>query len=118
MRLILCRLEVLSFTKVTSINKKALQFGRKEAKVQVITPDDSHLKLPKVNKTVKPVNKTAEHKQTTKDSEQTIKEHSQTVNEEKQQEPAKEIKPQHSADNNSHGRSPAAATVIKPQARP
>lgn len=99
-------------------HKKALQFGRKEARVQIITQDDSHLKLPKEDKTVKPVNKTAEHKQTSKDSEQTIKEHSQTVNEEKQQEPAKEIKPQHSADHNSHGRSPAAATVIKPQARP
>ena len=76
------------------------------------------MKLPKDEKTVKPVHKTDGHKQAAKDSEQTIKEHSQTVNEEKQQEPAKEIKPQHSADNNSHGRSPAAATVIKPQARP
>ena len=31
-------------------HKKALQFGRKNAKVQVITPDDKQVKLPKENK--------------------------------------------------------------------
>jgi 3D (Asp-Asp-Asp) domain-containing protein len=31
-------------------HKKALQFGRKNAKVQIITPDDKQVKLPKENK--------------------------------------------------------------------
>ena len=99
-------------------HKKALQFGRKEAKVQVITSDDSHLKLPKDDKTVKPVHKTAENKQTAKNPKQTVKEHTQTTNEEKNQEPEKEIKSRRTADDNSHSRSPVAAPVLKPQARP
>lgn len=99
-------------------HKKALQFGRKEARVQVITPDDSHLKLPKDDKTVKPVHKTAEHKQTAKDPKQTIKEHPQTIKEEKQQESSKEIRSQHTADNSANSRRPGAAPVLKPQARP
>ena len=92
-------------------HKKALQFGRKEAKVQVITPGDSHMKLPKDEKTVKPVRKTDGHKQT-------VKEHTQTTYEEKPQAPAKGIKVRQTADNSSHSRRPGAAPVIKPQARP
>ena len=34
-------------------HKKAIQFGRKEAKVQIITPEDKHTKLPKDNKKTK-----------------------------------------------------------------
>ena len=85
-------------------HKKALQFGRKEAKVQIITPDDSHLKLPKKEKTVKPVHKTAEHKQ--------------TATEYKQTEPAKDSKAQRTSDNSSNIRRPVAAPVTKPRARP
>ena len=99
-------------------NKKALQFGRKEAKVQVITPDDSHLKLPKDDKAVKPVHKTDGHKQTAKNPKQTIKEHTQTTNIEKQQAPPQETKAQQTADNSSHSRTPIAAPVLKPQPRP
>ena len=40
--------------------KKAIEFGRKEAKVQVITSDDKHMKLPKENKTTKQANKNKE----------------------------------------------------------
>ncbi len=99
-------------------HKKALQFGRKEAKVQVITPDDSHLKLPKDDKTVKPVHKTDGHKQNDNNHKQTRKEHKQTINKDAQEEPANEIKVQQTADNSSHSRSPGAAPVLKPQARP
>ena len=41
-------------------HKKAIEFGRKEAKVQVITSDDKHMKLPKENKTTKQANKNKE----------------------------------------------------------
>ena len=99
-------------------HKKALQFGRKEAKVQVITRDDGRPDLPKDNKTVKTAPKTAEHKRTSDKHEQTIKENKQTTYEEKPQEPAKEITAQHSADNNPHTRRPDPAPVLKPQARP
>ena len=99
-------------------HKKALQFGRKEAKVQVITPDDSPLKLPKGDKTVKPVHKTDGHKQNDNTHKQTRKEHKQTINKDAQEEPANEIKVQQTADNSSHSRSPGAAPVLKPQARP
>jgi 3D (Asp-Asp-Asp) domain-containing protein len=99
-------------------HKKALQFGRKDAKVQVITPGDSHMKLPKDEKTVKHVHKTDGHKQTAKNPEQTVKEQAQTTNEEKPQAQAKEIKIRQTADNSSHSRRPVAAPVIKPQARP
>ncbi len=99
-------------------HKKALQFGRKEAKVQVITQDDGHLKLPKDNKTVKPVQKTAENKQPSAKHKQALKDHKQTTNGEALREPAQEIRNQPSADNNSHSRRPDAAPVLKPQARP
>ncbi len=99
-------------------HKKALHFGRKEAKVQVITQDDGHLKLPKDDKTVKPVQKANKNKQTFKEHKQTLKGRKQTINEEKPQEPAKETTDQRTADNNSHSRRPGAAPVLKPQARP
>ncbi len=99
-------------------HKRALQFGRKEAKVQVITQDDGHLNLPKDDKAVKPVQKAAENKQPSKKHEQTLKEQKQTTNEEAPREPAQEIMNQPSADNNSHSRRPDAAPVLKPQARP
>ena len=92
-------------------HKKALQFGRKEAKVQVITPDDSHLKLPKEDKTVKPGTGNTEHKQT-------IKEHEQTTKKEKKPEPSDYSKTQSTDNNSSHVHRPGAAPVTKPQARP
>ena len=84
--------------------KKAIQFGRKEAKVQVITPDDKHVKLPKNNKTTKKENN--EIKQT----EEINKEH-------KQHAQAKETETK-TAVNRPHSHSPAAAPVLKPQAKP
>ena len=45
-------------------HKKALQFGRKEAKVQVITQGDVKLKQPKNDKTTKPAVKKEEKKTT------------------------------------------------------
>ena len=92
-------------------HKKALQFGRKEAKVQVITPDDNHLKLPKEDKTVKPGTGNAEHKQT-------IKEHEQTTKKEKKTELSKDRNSQSTDNNSSHVHRPGAAPVTKPQARP
>ena len=92
-------------------HKKALQFGRKEAKVQVITPDDSHLKLPKEDKTVKPGIGKAEQKRT-------IKEHEQTTKKEKKPELSKDRNSQSTDNNSSHVHRPGAATVTKPQARP
>ena len=44
-------------------HKKALQFGRKNAKVQVITPDDKQVKLPKENKHKENRSKQIEKKQ-------------------------------------------------------
>lgn len=75
-------------------HKKAIQFGRKEAKVQVITPDDKHIKLPKENK------------------------HKETKTEQKQHHQAKNSKTLNKGDKDSHSHSPAAATVFKPQAKP
>lgn len=99
-------------------HKKALQFGRKEAKVQVITPDDTPLTLPKDDKTVKPVHKTAEHAQTKKEPEQSVKDHKPIKKDENQQEPVNESTVQRTADNRSHSHSPSVAPVLKPQARP
>ena len=84
-------------------HKKALQFGRKEAKVQVITADDKHVKLPKDNKTTKKDNKEIKQKETKKERQQ----HTQ----------AKETKTQAPV-NTPHPNSPAAAPVLKPQAKP
>lgn len=84
-------------------HKKALQFGRKEAKVQVITADDKHVKFPKDNKTTKKDNKEIKQKETKKERQQ----HTQ----------AKETKTQAPV-NTPHPNSPAAAPVLKPQAKP
>ena len=77
-------------------HKKALQFGRKNAKVQVITPDDKQVKLPKENRSKQIETKT----------------------ESKQQIPTEETKMQNKSDNSSRSHSPVAAPVFKPQVRP
>ena len=77
-------------------HKKALQFGRKNAKVQVITPDDKQVKLPKENRSKQIETKT--------DSKQQI--------------PTEETKMQNKSDNSSRSHSPVAAPVFKPQVRP
>lgn len=84
-------------------HKKALQFGRKNAKVQVITPDDKQVKLPKENK----------HKHKENRSKQI-----ETKTESKKQIPTEETKIQNKSDNSSRSHSPAAAPVFKPQVRP
>ena len=86
-------------------HKKALQFGRKNAKVQVITPDDKQVKLPKENK----------HKENR--SKQIIPTE-ETKTAPSQQIPTEEIKIHNKADNSSRSHSPAAAPVFKPQVRP
>ena len=98
-------------------HKKALQFGRREAKVQVITTDDDHLKLPKEDKTKK--NRNSENKQ------------NETLNGQKQPEQADIIKAQQdqpaqteemkSTEETAHSslpHAPHAPQVLKPQARP
>ena len=90
-------------------HKKALQFGRKNAKVQVITPDDKQVKLPKENRSKQIETKT--------DSKQQIPtEETKTAT--NQQIPTEEIKIQNKSDNSSRSHSPAAASVFKPQVRP
>ena len=84
-------------------HKKALQFGRKNAKVQVITPDDKQVKLPKENK----------HKHKENRSKQI---ETKTVS--NQQIPTEETKIQNKSDKHSRSHSPAAAPVFKPQVRP
>lgn len=84
-------------------HKKALQFGRKEAKVQVITADDKHVKLPKDNKTTNKDTKVIKQKETKEEHQK----HTQ----------AKETKTQAPV-NTPHSNSPAAAPVLKPQAKP
>ena len=76
-------------------HKKALKFGRKEAKVQVITPDDEHLKIETRNK--------EKHKTKNKKEQQTkqIKQN---------------LKSQSTVSNKPHKL--RAATVLKPQAKP
>ena len=84
-------------------HKKALQFGRKEAKVQVITSDNKHVKLPKEDKTADKNNNETKQKETKKEHYQ----HTQ----------AKDTKTQNTVNTpRSHG--PAAAPVLKPQAKP
>lgn len=98
-------------------HKKALQFGRKEAKVQVITSDDRNVKLPK------------ENKKTDKENRKTIKENKKTSKESKQnsQKEVKNVQPRQTEAGETksksnvkspHSQSPAPATVLKPQARP
>ena len=123
-------------------HKKALQFGRKNAKVQVITPDDKQVKLPKENKHKHKENrskqietKTESNQQIpTKETKPTPKQHipteetkaapnQQIPTEEtkaapNQQIPTEETKIQNKSDNSSRSHSPAAAPVFKPQVRP
>lgn len=84
-------------------HQKALQFGRKEAKVQVITADDKHVKLPKKNKTTKGDKNEIKQKETNIEQKQ----HTQT----------KDTKTRNTVDA-PHANRPAAAPVLKPQAKP
>ena len=110
-------------------HKKALQFGRKNAKVQVITPDDKQVKLPKENKHKNKENrskqietKTESKKQIpTEETKPTPKQHippEETKTAPSQQIPTEETKIQNKSDNSSRSHSPAAAPVFKPQVRP
>ena len=104
-------------------HKKALQFGRKNAKVQVITPDDKQVKLPKENKHKENRSKQIETKTESKKhipTEET-KQHiptEETKTAPNQQIPTEETKIQNKSDNSSRSHSPAAAPVFKPQVRP
>ena len=110
-------------------HKKALQFGRKNAKVQVITPDDKQVKLPKENKHKHKENrsKQIETKTETKkhipteETKPTPKQHiptEETKTAPNQQIPTEETKIQNKSDNSSRSHIPAAAPVFKPQVRP
>ena len=77
-------------------HKKALQFGRKEARVQVITPGDKHSKLPA-------------KKNSSRHSKTEIKTAKTT-----EQEPSVKTSSQKSVPHQA----PRPATVLKPQARP
>ena len=110
-------------------HKKALQFGRKNAKVQVITPDDKQVKLPKENKHKHKENRSKHIETKTESKQQIPTEETKTTPKQqipteetktipKQQIPTEETKIQNKADNSSRSHSPAAATVIKPQVRP
>ena len=108
-------------------HKKALQFGRKNAKVQVITPDDKQVKLPKENKhkenRSKQIKTKTESKKhiPTEETKPTPKQHiptEETKTAPSQQIPTEETKIQNKSDNSSRSHSPAAAPVFKPQVRP
>ena len=110
-------------------HKKALQFGRKNAKVQVITPDDKQVKLPKENKHKHKENRSKQIETKTESNQQipteetkpTPKQHiptEETKTATNQQIPTEEIKIQNKSDNSSRSHSPAAASVFKPQVRP
>lgn len=110
-------------------HKKALQFGRKNAKVQVITPDDKQVKLPKENKhkhkenRSKQIETKTEPKKhiPTEETKPTPKQHiptEETKTAPNQQIPTEETKIQNKSDNSSRSHSPAAAPVFKPQVRP
>ena len=77
-------------------HKKAIQFGRKEAKVQVITPDDEHLQLPSKKETKKQKHEPPKNKEQIRTDE-----------------PVQKAEPHRSA-----AHFPAAAPVLKPQVRP
>ena len=79
-------------------HKKALQFGRKEARVQVITPGDKHIKLPDK----KNPSKHTKTETKTKTSKTTV------------QEPSVKT-PIHKS---TPHQAPRPATVLKPQPRP
>ena len=103
-------------------HKKALQFGRKNAKVQVITPDDKQVKLPKENRSKQIETKTESKKHIpTEETKPTPKQHiptEETKTAPNQQIPTEETKIQNKSDNSSRSHSPAAAPVFKPQVRP
>jgi 3D (Asp-Asp-Asp) domain-containing protein len=110
-------------------HKKALQFGRKNAKVQVITPDDKQVKLPKENKHKHKENRSKQIETKTESNQQipteetkpTPKQHiptEETKAAPNQQIPTEETKIQNKSDNSSRSHSPAAAPVFKPQVRP
>ena len=110
-------------------HKKALQFGRKNAKVQVITPDDKQVKLPKENKHKHKENRSKQIETKTEPNQQipteetkpTPKQHiptEETKTAPNQQIPTEETKIQNKSDNSSRSHSPAAAPVFKPQVRP
>ena len=110
-------------------HKKALQFGRKNAKVQVITPDDKQVKLPKENKHKHKENRSKQIETKTESNQQipteetkpTPKQHiptEETKATPNQQIPTEETKIQNKSDNSSRSHSPAAAPVFKPQVRP
>ena len=110
-------------------HKKALQFGRKNAKVQVITPDDKQVKLPKENKHKHKENRSKQIETKTESNQQIPTEETkaepkqqipteETKTAPNQQIPTEETKIQNKSDNSSHSHSPAAAPVFKPQVRP
>ena len=110
-------------------HKKALQFGRKNAKVQVITPDDKQVKLPKENKHKHKENRSKQIETKTEPNQQIPTEETKTAPNQQipteetktapnQQIPTEETKIQNKSDNSSRSHSPAAAPVFKPQVRP
>lgn len=110
-------------------HKKALQFGRKNAKVQVITPDDKQVKLPKENKHKHKENRSKQIETKTESKKQIPTEETkptpkqqipteETKTAPNQQIPTEETKIQNKSDNSSSSHSPAAAPVFKPQVRP
>lgn len=110
-------------------HKKALQFGRKNAKVQVITPDDKQVKLPKENKHKHKENRSKQIETKTEPNQQIPTKETKTAPKQQipteetktapnQQIPNEETKIQNKSDNSSRSHSPAAAPVFKPQVRP
>ena len=110
-------------------HKKALQFGRKNAKVQVITPDDKQVKLPKENKHKHKENRSKQIETKTEPNQQITTKETKTAPKQQipteetktapnQQIPNEETKIQNKSDNSSRSHIPAAAPVFKPQVRP
>ena len=110
-------------------HKKALQFGRKNAKVQVITPDDKQVKLPKENKHKHKENRSKQIETKTEPNQQIPTKETKTAPKQQipteetktapnQPIPTEETKIQNKSDNSSRSHSPAAAPVFKPQVRP
>ena len=110
-------------------HKKALQFGRKNAKVQVITPDDKQVKLPKENKHKHKENRSKQVETKMEPNQQIPTKETKTAPKQQipteetktapnQQIPTEETKIQNKSDNSSRSHSPAAAPVFKPQVRP
>lgn len=110
-------------------HKKALQFGRKNAKVQVITPDDKQVKLPKENKHKHKENRSKQIETKTEPNQQIPTKETKTAPKQQipteetktapnQQIPTEETKIQNKSDNSSRSHIPAAAPVFKPQVRP